>query len=156
VVEGAVDEVDGSVVTDSVDDGDVGLVGGMVVGGAVVEGDGSVVGVVVVGSVDEGGVVGGSVDDVGGAVVTGAVVAGSVGAVLLSWASWVMMRRTAAACVYIWLGVVVVVTSVEGAVAVDEFLPEAAFAISRPAPTRRPPTTAGISTWAQMGSSRKR
>ena len=44
-----------------------------------------------------------------------------------------------------WLGVVVVVNSVEGAEAVVELLLEAAFAISRPAPTNKPPTTAGIS-----------
>jgi hypothetical protein len=47
-----------------------------------------------------------------------------------------------------WLGVVVGANSVEGEVGVDELLLEAAFASSRPAPTRRPPTKAGVSTWA--------
>jgi hypothetical protein len=158
-VEGAVDGVDGSVVVglvvaDSVDVVDVGRVGGAVVEGDVVDVDGSVVsGVVVGGAVDVVGdcVVGASVDEVG----TG-VVAGWAGGVPLSWASWATMRRTAAPWVYGWLGVVVVVSSVGGAVAVDELLLEAALTISRPAPTSTPPTGAAISTWAQRGSSRKR
>jgi hypothetical protein len=159
VVEGAVVDVDGSlvagaVVADSVDDVDVGLVGGAVVEAVVVDVDSSVV---------AGAVVGGSVDVVGDGVVEGSVgevvtvvVTGSVGGVPLCWASWVTMRRTAAPCVYGWLGVVVVVNSVDGAVAVDEFLLEAAFAMSRPAATSTPAATTGISIWAQRGSARKR
>jgi hypothetical protein len=167
VVEGAGVVVDasveaGAVVAVSVDEVDVGLVGGSVVAGRGVVVDGSVGGAVVGGCVDGsvgagavvggcvdgsvgggavvGGVVGPSVDDVGSSVVVGCVVV-----VLLSWASCVTMRRTAAPCVYSWLGVVVVVSSVEGAVAVDELLLEAALAISRPAPTSTPPTNAGTS-----------
>ena len=109
--------------------------------------DGSVVGGAVEGSVDDvaDGVV--SVDEVGTKVV-----AGWVGGVPLCWASCVTIRRTAAPCVYAWLGVVVVVDSV----AVDERLLEAALAISRPAATSTPPTRAGIRTWAQRGGFRKR
>jgi hypothetical protein len=104
VVEGAVVDVDGSVVAvvvvaDSVVgvDVDVGRVGAAVVEGAVVVVDGSVVAVVVVADsvvgVDDG-VVGVAVDEVG----TG-VVAGCVGGVPLFSASCATMRRTAAPCV---------------------------------------------------------
>jgi hypothetical protein len=127
---------------------------GVAIGGRVVDGSVDEVGAGVLGvSVDEveGCVVEDSVDDVdAGAVVDvvadgGRVVAGCVGGGALSSASWATMRRTAEACAYAWLGVVVVVNSVEGTVAVDERVVEAAFAISRPAPTNKPPTTAGIS-----------
>jgi hypothetical protein len=153
-VGGAVVDVDGSVVANPVGGVNVGLVGGVVVGGAVVDVDGPVVaGAVVEGSVDvvEACVVEASVDAVGAGFVA-AVVDG----VPLCWASWATMRRTAAPCAYVGLGVVVVVNSVEGAVAVDEPPLEAALAISRPAPTSTPPTTVGMSTCAHRGSSRKR
>jgi hypothetical protein len=164
VVDGAVVEVDasvvaGAVVAGSVDVVDVGRVGGAMVGGAVVEvGASVVVGGLVVGSV--GGVVevvvGACVVEVGAGVVV--VVEGVVVVVeeLLSWASWVMRRRTAAAWVYCGLIVVVVGNSVEGGVAVSELLLETAFAISRPAITSTPPTRAGIRIWAHRGSARKR
>jgi hypothetical protein len=158
VVEGAVDDVEGSVlavvVGDSVDVVDAGRVGAAVVAGAVGEVEGSVLtDVVVAGSVDD---VGNGVVGVAVEVVATEVVAGWVGGVPLCWASWATMRRTAAPCVDASLGVVVVVNSVEGVLAVDELLLEAAFAISSPAATSAPPTRAGISTWAQRGSFRKR
>ena len=111
---GAVDDVDasvvaGAVVTGSVDDVEIGLVGRVVEGAVVdVDVDGSVVDVVVDGSVVAGSVVAGSVvagsvsdgdDGVVGTSVEGlatGVVGGWVGAVPLSSASWVTMRRTAA------------------------------------------------------------
>jgi hypothetical protein len=69
-------------------------------------------------------------------------------------ASWVTMRRTAAPRICAWLGAVVVVSSVEGAVAVDEVVLDVAFEISRPAPTRTPMTTTGMSTCTQVGRAR--
>jgi hypothetical protein len=157
VVEGAVDDVEGSVpavlVGDSVDVVDSGRVGAAVVG-AVDDVEGSVLAAVVVaGSVDDvgDGVVGVVVEAVGTEVVVG-----SVGGVPLCSASWATIRRTAAPCAEAWLGVVVVVNSVEGGLAVEALLLEAAFAISSPAATSTPPMTAGISTWAQRGSCRYR
>jgi hypothetical protein len=165
--------VDGSVVDGAEDDVDGSVVEGLVVGSVVEVNEDDVDGSVVGGVVDDdaGSVVDGAEDDVDGSVVDGPVV--DVGTSVVEgvvvdvggWvvvvsvdglcpASWVTMSRTAAPRTCAWLGAVVVVSTVEGAVAVDEVVLEVAFEISRPVPTSSPMITTGVSTCAHKGRAR--
>jgi hypothetical protein len=145
VLDGRVDEVGVSLVDD-----EASVVDGAVVDGSVVAGVVVVDGSVVEGAVEvDATVVEGAVDDGGARVVEGSVEE-------LSAASSLRTRSTTAPRAFDWVGVVVVVGSVEGDVAVDDEVLDTAFEISRPAPTSTPTTTRGSSTCAQTGRARKR